>query len=178
MYTYVILVRIFTSSHTISNHKSSRYLTLAQLTDVHPDGKSMLIQDGLVRLSWYADPKKLTAIQPNAIHQIKVHNNSILIQDVSPQPAQIDLASTSYIFPAGHRIRAAVSSSNYPRYSINKNTGEGVEGKGRAVVAENSIWTGPDYPSRIELPVVLLSDMPPKKLPNIAQWSEIMHIYL
>ncbi len=73
-----------------------------------------------------------------------------------PYEAVVDLWSTSQLFRAGHRIRLDVSSSNFPRFDPNPNTGyasympEGPE----KVVAENSVYFDRERPSYLELPVV------------------------
>jgi putative CocE/NonD family hydrolase len=69
-------------------------------------------------------------------------------------PLTIRLYPTAHVFKRGHRIRVDVSSSNYPRFDVNPNTGAPL-GTGRArVVAENSVWHDRDRPSRVVLPVV------------------------
>ncbi len=60
---------------------------------------------------------------------------------------------TARLFEAGHRIRVDVASSNFPRYSRNLNTGEGLEGT-EMVVADQTVYHDADRPSRVELPVV------------------------
>ncbi len=76
-----------------------------KLTDVYPDGKSMLVTDGIVRLGRTVDGKK-KLIEPGKVYEVKVN-----------------LWSTSKIFNKGHKIRIVVSSSNFPRFDVNYNTG-------------------------------------------------------
>jgi hypothetical protein len=57
------------------------------------------------------------------------------------------------VFEAGHRIRLDVSSSNFPRYSRNLNTGEGLDGTEMAA-ADQTVYHDAERPSRVELPVV------------------------
>merc|ERR1712196_55585 len=78
-------------------------------------------------------------------------------------PVEIDLMTVAYIFPKGHKIRVAVSSSAAPHYNPNFNTGQFAPLDQAAIpsIAHNSIHIGPDYPSSIELPVVRKSDIPP-----------------
>jgi predicted acyl esterase len=68
----------------------------------------------------------------------------------------IDLWSTAYQFNAGHKIRIAISSSNYPRFGINPNTGAPQKAYSyqytTMVIANNTLLTGPSYPSCIILP--------------------------
>ena len=68
----------------------------------------------------------------------------------------IDLSVTSNVFLPGHRIRLEVSSSNFPRFDRNTNTG-GIIAEDReedVQVAVNRIFHGPGHPSRLVLPVI------------------------
>jgi predicted acyl esterase len=63
---------------------------------------------------------------------------------------------TSNVFLPGHRIRLEVSSSNFPRYDRNTNTGGAIntETLDQAVVATNRVLHGPEHPSRLVLPII------------------------
>jgi putative CocE/NonD family hydrolase len=67
---------------------------------------------------------------------------------------RLNLSITSNVFLPGHRIRLEVSSSNYPRYDRNSNTGGDIVNETEFAVAENSILHGPEHPSRLVLPVI------------------------
>ena len=71
-----------------------------------------------------------------------------------PYELTIELYPTSLVFKRGHRIRLDVSSSNFPRFDVNPNTGEPLNDNRSWRVAENSIYLDPAHPSRILLPVV------------------------
>lgn len=66
----------------------------------------------------------------------------------------VDLWSTSIVFRAGHRIRVQVTSSNFPRWDRNLNTGEPEENATTARTARQQLFHDPARPSRIVLPVV------------------------
>ena len=66
----------------------------------------------------------------------------------------IDLFPTSNLFEAGHRIRVDVSSSNFPRFDVNPNTGEPMGRHTHTVIAHNRVYLDRDRPSHIVLPVV------------------------
>jgi putative CocE/NonD family hydrolase len=100
---------------------------VVRLCDVDPAGTSRNIVDGIVRS--VAPPDEFTA------------------QDV-------DLWSTSHVFRAGHRIRVQVTSSNFPRWARNFNTGEPVEDGTRTRTAQQRIAHDAARPSRIILPVI------------------------
>jgi len=67
---------------------------------------------------------------------------------------RIDLPPTSNLFQAGHRIRLDVSSSDFPRFDINPNTGEPMGRHTHSVLAHNSVWLDREHPSHIVLPII------------------------
>jgi len=109
-----------------------------KLVDVYPDGKAVNIQDGIVRAMYRNnDPRKPTPLAPGAVEKY-----------------DIDLWASSNVFKAGHRLRVEVSSSNFPRFNRNLNTGEPVPEATRTVVASQLIYHDAGHPSRIILPVI------------------------
>nr|WP_237694079.1 CocE/NonD family hydrolase [Streptomyces sp. SID2888] len=68
----------------------------------------------------------------------------------------IEMAATSNVVLPGHRIRLEVSSSNFPRYDRNTNTGGEISAESAAdmVSAVNTVHHGPEHPSRLTLPVI------------------------
>lgn len=109
----------------------------AKLTDVYPDGRSMLIADGIIRARYRNSLSRPELMTPGTIYRL-----------------EIDLWATSIIINTGHRIRLAVSSSNYPRFDANPNTGGDTFDKGIMIKATNTIYYNSTYPSHILLPVV------------------------
>ena len=71
-----------------------------------------------------------------------------------PYEFTIEIYPTSLIFARGHRIRLDISSSNFPRFDVNPNTGEPLNDNRRWRIAENSIYADPEHPSHILLPVI------------------------
>ncbi len=71
-----------------------------------------------------------------------------------PAPVTITLYPTSNVFKKGHRIRIDVSSSNYPRFDVNPNTGEALGTSRRKVPADNTIHHEAKYASKVVLPVI------------------------
>jgi uncharacterized protein len=109
-----------------------------KLVDVYPDGKAVNIQDGIARARFRKnDPGHPSPLTPGAVEEY-----------------QIDLWATSNLFRAGHRIRVEVSSSNFPRFNRNLNTGEPVPGATRTVKAKQSIAHDPGRPSHLTLPII------------------------
>jgi len=108
-----------------------------KLTDVYPGGRSMLITDGILRMRNRNGVDHWELMEPGEMYEVEV-----------------DLWSTSYIWNTGHRIRVAVSSSNYPRFLNNPNTADGIYKNSTYNIAENTVYIGPDTPSCIILPEI------------------------
>ena len=109
-----------------------------KLVDVHPDGRAELLTDGIVRARWRASQTTPAALVPGQVHELR-----------------IDLGATANRFSAGHRIQLEVSSSNFPRFDRNTNTGGAIahERDGDAVVAVNRVHHGRAHPSHLVLPL-------------------------
>ena len=71
-----------------------------------------------------------------------------------PEKFEITLGPTSIVFASGHRIRLDVSSSNFPRFSRNLNTGEDVGTGTRMQVAHQAVLHSESSPSRLLLPLI------------------------
>ncbi|MGD2247375.1 MAG: CocE/NonD family hydrolase [Candidatus Methanofastidiosia archaeon] len=102
-----------------------------RLCDVHPDGKSMNVCDGLLRLF----PGRPVADSDGCCKVV------------------IDLWSTAHRFKAEHCIRVHVSSGAFPRFPRNLRTGEPLATATTMKVAEQSIFHDPDHPSAVILPL-------------------------
>ncbi len=109
----------------------------AKLVDVYPDGRAMRICEGIIRAD-HRDPDSF----PSPIVPGKIYEYSI------------DLWATSNVFLKGHQMRVEISSSNFPRFDRNLNTGKNFATDTTMAVAEQTVYHGPDHPSRIILPVI------------------------
>jgi putative CocE/NonD family hydrolase len=108
----------------------------AKLTDVYPDGRSMLVLDGIIRARHRDSMEREDFVEPGKIYRF-----------------EIDLWSTSLIFNKGHRVRVAVSSSNFPRFDANPNTGKQSWEEQNPIAATNTVYHDAEHPSHILLPV-------------------------
>jgi len=81
-----------------------------------------------------------------------------LLRPGQPEEFTIEMYPTSLLFARGHRIRLDISSSNFPRFDINPNTGEPLNNNRRWQTAENTIYMDGKHPSHIVLPVVRSSE--------------------
>jgi putative CocE/NonD family hydrolase len=111
---------------------------LIRLTDVYPDGRSVLITEGGIRLGVFCYQNE----------------SPLTLKSDQPLEVDIDLWSTSLVFAKGHSIRISINSSNYPRYEKNLNVGLTGNHKGESKRAKNTIYMGEKYPSQIILPIV------------------------
>ena len=110
----------------------------AKLVDVYPDGRAFNIQEGALRMRYRKSLAKADLAEPHKIYEI-----------------QLDLRATSNYFAKGHKIRLEVSSSNFPRWERNLNTGGNNYDETEGVVAHNKVYHSKEYPSHIRLPVII-----------------------
>ncbi|MDE3256215.1 MAG: CocE/NonD family hydrolase [Gemmatimonadota bacterium] len=114
-----------------------------KLIDVHPpnedypDGFAQIITDSIVRGRYRNSRDTPELMSPGEIHEL-----------------EIVMYPTSTVFGAGHRIRVDVSSSNFPRFDVNPNTGGPLGRDRRVVLAENAVFHDPEHPSHIVLPII------------------------
>ena len=108
-----------------------------KLVDVFPGGEARNITDGMLRMRYRSGLEK-----------------PILSQAGSIYPLTIDMGVTSNVFLAGHRIRLEVSSSNFPRFDRNPNTGRPIAEETSLVSAKQTVWHGRRLISYLVLPVI------------------------
>ncbi|MCI0389351.1 MAG: CocE/NonD family hydrolase [Acidobacteria bacterium] len=109
----------------------------AMIVDVDPSGYARFLTDGVVRARYRNSTERAEPIEPGKVYKYT-----------------IDLWATSNVFKAGHRIRVYISSSNFPRFNRNLNTGEPALGATKMVKANQTIYHDADHPSAIILPVI------------------------
>jgi putative CocE/NonD family hydrolase len=112
---------------------------VARLCDVHPDGRSFNLTDGIIRAR-YRDWG--SGAEPS------------LVDPGQPQCYDIDLWSTSNLFKAGHRIRLQVTSSSFPRWDRNPNTGHDLGADNELAIARQTIFHDRERPSHVVLPIL------------------------
>jgi len=110
-----------------------------KLVDVYPDGRALLLTDGILRVRYRDSFEKPELMTPGEVYSL-----------------EIDLVATANVFKAGHRIRLEVSSSNFPRFDRNTNSGGVIaqETEAEFVVATNEVLHDPDHPSHLVLPMI------------------------
>lgn len=109
----------------------------AKLVDVQPDGTALNLCDGILRARYRSSFEAPALLVPG-----------------EPVELAIDLAGTCNVFLPGHRIRLEVSSSNFPRFDRNMNTGLDIATDATHIVATNTVLHDANHPSHVLLPVV------------------------
>ena len=112
---------------------------VARLVDVHPNGFAQILTDGIIRARYrnFARGEAPSLIEPGTAYEY-----------------EIDLWSTSNVFKAGHRIRLDVTSSSFPRWDRNPNTGHNFGVDTELATAHQTILHDRDHPSYVVLPIV------------------------
>ena len=108
-----------------------------KLIDVYPDGRAYNLDETIQRARYREGYDKEVFMEDGQVYKL----------DLTP-------LSTSNYFEKGHRIRIEISSSNFPRFARNLNTGGNNYDEKEGVVATNKVHHGGDYPSQIRLPIV------------------------
>ena len=107
-----------------------------KLIDVYPDGRAFNLDETIQRARYREGYDKEVFMNPGEVYKL----------EISPM-------STSNYFAKGHSIRIEVSSSNFPRFARNLNTGGNNYDESKGVVAKNQIHHSKKYPSQIRLPI-------------------------
>ena len=109
----------------------------AKLVDVAPDGFSQNLTEGILRARYRDSQEQPTFLNPGQIYKFA-----------------IDVWATSNVFRKDHRLRLEVSSSNFPRFDRNMNTGENNATARKPASATNTIYHDAEHPSALILPIV------------------------
>ncbi len=108
-----------------------------KLVDVHPDGRAFNLDDTILRMRYREGFDRHVSMEPGEVYEV----------NLGP-------LATANVFGAGHRLRIEVSSSNFPRYDRNLNTGGNNYDESEWRVARNAVHHSAEHPSRIVLPVL------------------------
>jgi putative CocE/NonD family hydrolase len=109
----------------------------AKLVDVYPDGRPILVTDGIMRLRY-----RLSLAKP------------VFVKRNTPYQVHIDAGVTSWVFREGHRIRLEISSSNFPRFDRNLNVARLNANNSKWLIAKQMVLHEKRYPSVLVLPVI------------------------
>jgi putative CocE/NonD family hydrolase len=126
-----IKVELFASSSAVDTDFTAKFV------DVAPDGFAQNLTEGIVRARYRESQEQPAFMNPGQSYKFA-----------------IDVWATSNVFRKGHRLRLEISSSNFPRFDRNLNTGEESASARKPVSATNTIYHDAEHPSALILPVV------------------------
>lgn len=133
-----IKVELFCSSSAKDTDFTVKLVDVYPPSADFPEGFDMNITDGVVRMSYRNGRHDRDLINPGEIYEVV-----------------IEPFATANIFKKGHRIRVDISSSNFPRWDVNPNTGEPLGKHRKMICADNTIFHSEVYPSKIVLPILM-----------------------
>jgi len=131
-----IVVRLWVSSSAVDTDFTAKLVDVFPPNSAWPEGFDLNITDGIVRARYRDARERQELMEPGRVYELSVE----------PFP-------TANLFKAGHRIRIDISSSNYPRFDLNPNTGEPLGRHTDMVPADNTVYHDADRPSHVVLPI-------------------------
>ncbi len=130
-------VRLWASSSALDTDFTAKLIDVHPPSPDSPAGIDMNLEDGIIRARFRSSLEKQELMKPGEIYEFTVR-----------------LYPTSNLFKAGHRIRLDISSSNFPRFDVNPNTGEPLNANRSMVTATNTIYHDQAHPSHVLLPII------------------------
>lgn len=132
-----ISAKLWVSSSAVDTDFTAKLIDVYPPSVDYPDGFDLILTDSIIRTRYRQSWEEPELMLPGKIYEV-----------------QITLPPISNLFQAGHRIRVDISSSNFPRFDINPNTGEPMGRHTHSVVAHNTVYLDRQHPSHIVLPVI------------------------
>jgi putative CocE/NonD family hydrolase len=132
-----ITATLWISSSAVDTDFTAKLIDVYPPNEDYPSGYALNLVDSIIRTRYRDSWERETLMNPGEIY-----------------PVEIRLPPTSNFFAAGHRIRLDISSSNFPRFDVNPNTGEPVGRHTHAVVAHNAVHVDREHASRVVLPII------------------------
>jgi putative CocE/NonD family hydrolase len=131
-----IVVNLYASSTAVDTDFTAKLLDVYPPSRDYPSGFDMNLTDGIIRARYRNSSEKQELMKPGQVYKFVIE----------PFP-------TANVFKKGHRIRIDISSSNFPRFDVNPNTGEPLGQSRRMVPTDNSIYLDASHPSHLVLPL-------------------------
>ena len=132
-----ITVKLWVSSSAVDTDFTAKLLDVYPPNEDYPDGFALNLTDSIMRARYRNSWERAELMTPGEIY----------VLTIEPQ-------ATSNLFKAGHRVRLDISSSNFPHFDVNPNTGEPLGRSRRMVVAHNTVYHDAAHPSHVMLPVI------------------------
>ena len=131
-----IVMHLWASSSAVDTDFTAKLIDVYPPSADYPDGYAMNITDSIIRARYRNSWTEPELMEPETAYEFMFH-----------------LYPTSNVFRKGHRIRLDISSSNWPRFDVNPNTGGPLGVEQRYEIAHQTIWHSPEHPSHIVLPL-------------------------
>ena len=132
-----LIVKLWASSSAPDTDFTAKLVDVYPAIADFPAGVDLNVADSIVRARYRDSLEKAALMKPGEVYAFS-----------------IEMYPTSLVFKRGHRLRLDISSSNFPRFDVNPNSGEPLNNNRRWAVADNAIYHDPQHPSHIELAVV------------------------
>jgi hypothetical protein len=132
-----LIVKLWASSSAPDTDFTAKLIDVYPPNPDFPAGVEFNVGDSIVRARYRNSLEKPALMKPGEVYSFT-----------------IEMYPTSLLYQRGHRIRLDVSSSNFPRFDVNPNTGEPLNNNRRWATAENTIYHDAEHPSHILLPVI------------------------
>jgi uncharacterized protein len=132
-----LVVKLWAASSSLDTDFTAKLVDVYPPNTSFPNGLDLNIADSIVRARYRKGPGKEELLTPG-----------------QPYEFTIEMYPTSLVFQRGHRIRLDISSSNFPRFDVNPNTGEPLNRNRRWQLAENTVYLDAKHPSHIVLPII------------------------
>ena len=141
-----LIVKLWASSSAPDTDFTAKLIDVYPPNRDFPAGVDLNVGDSIVRARYRNSLQHAELMKPGEVY-----------------PFTIEMYPTSLVFAKGHRIRLDVSSSNFPRFDVNPNTGEPLNDNRRWAVAVNTIYHDAQHPSEILLPVIPAQSLSPTR---------------
>jgi uncharacterized protein len=132
-----LIVHLWASSDATDTDFTAKLIDVYPPNSDFPAGVDLNVADSIVRARYRESLEHAVLMKPGTVY-----------------PFTIEMYPTSLVFKKGHRIRVDVSSSNFPHFDVNPNTGEPLNDNRRWAIAVNTIYHDAQHPSQIVLPVI------------------------
>ena len=132
-----ITVKLYASSSARDTDFTAKLIDVCPLNDDYPDGIAINLTDSIIRARYRNGWDKPELLEPGVVYEFT-----------------FQLYPTSNVFKKGHRIRLDISSSNFPRFDVNPNTGGDLGLERQFEIAHQAIYHDSEHPSQVVLPII------------------------
>ncbi len=132
-----VVVQLWASSSGPDTDFTAKLVDVYPPNEDYPHGFAMNLCDGIIRARYRDNRERGELMEPGEVYSFT-----------------IDLQATGNLFVRGHRIRLDISSSSFPQYDVNPNTGGPLWTTGETRVAHQAVYHDGEHPSRVVLPII------------------------